>query len=246
MLKKKRLIFTFTTGRSGTNYLAALLYHINKADVFHEPSPEFKVPDGYSKKQFWEEKKLKHIFSLAKGIYIETSHLFNKGYFEALINLGYHPDIIFLKRCNRDVAKSLYQLNTIPGKNELGKIYYITPFEKENKIKIKENYELSDYQRCYWYTLEVDARAMACKEMVLSYSGKFIELTFDELFKFRIIMKFVTSLGLPFPNIKNVIRYILFQMKKENTNSKKDLKKSQFEELDFKKEEAELLLNIYE
>ena len=38
----KRLIFTVTTGRSGTKYLSEILKQNKRLDVFHEPEPSFQ------------------------------------------------------------------------------------------------------------------------------------------------------------------------------------------------------------
>ena len=40
-IKNKRLIFTITTGRSGTAYLASIFGYAKGVSAFHEPSPEF-------------------------------------------------------------------------------------------------------------------------------------------------------------------------------------------------------------
>ncbi|MCI5222493.1 MAG: hypothetical protein D3924_07445, partial [Candidatus Electrothrix sp. AR4] len=63
-LRKKRLIFTVTTGRSGTAYLSTIFDYARKTHSFHEPSPEYvrvlRDVQGNSKlaRQFLIEEKI--------------------------------------------------------------------------------------------------------------------------------------------------------------------------------------------
>ena len=40
-IKKKKLVLTVTTGRSGTAYLSTILGFVKGACALHEPAPEF-------------------------------------------------------------------------------------------------------------------------------------------------------------------------------------------------------------
>ena len=84
-----KYIFSISTGRSGSKYLAQLLSEIEGAVSFHEPNPKMngkpmyeylKGNSSYLKSNVKE--KLKTIKS-AKGnspVYIETNHTFIKGF----------------------------------------------------------------------------------------------------------------------------------------------------------------------
>ncbi|WP_163328944.1 hypothetical protein GFV12_06535 [Desulfurobacterium thermolithotrophum] len=86
-LSTKRLIFTVTTGRSGTAYLSKILSLIPNISAFHEPEPNFvdvmrlalEKPELAVK--FWVLEKLPFIAKTPHNIYCETSHLFCKGSF---------------------------------------------------------------------------------------------------------------------------------------------------------------------
>src|SRR5690606_11316860 len=114
-IRRKQLVFTVTTGRSGTKYLAYLLGLLKNFRSEHEEKPAFHdyyrpiIDDKYLFKKFWIEKKLPYIATQIKEpFYADVSHIACKGFFESLIELGIKPSFIFLKRDNRAVAKSLW------------------------------------------------------------------------------------------------------------------------------------------
>ena len=164
-IREKRLIFTVTTGRSGTKYLAYLLSLIKDVHSEHEALPGFHeyfrpiVEGKYSYQKFWLEKKLPYISKLDSKIYSDVSHIACKGFLESLLDMDIKPSLIVLKRDKRDVAKSLWRLNTIPNRTESGMKYLLSP-DDSDVLKIGGDIsKLSDYQLCYWYTLEIEEAA---------------------------------------------------------------------------------------
>jgi hypothetical protein len=162
----RRLLLTVTTGRSGTEYLARVLALHSKVDARHEPKPRFSTsfravcarPE--IAREFWTREKLPAIARTRRPIYAETSHLACKGFLESLVELGVVPELVHLRREPREVARSLWSLGSIPGRSLLGVRYYLGP---EDRVFLPLAPELaahaSDYQLCYWYCLEIDARA---------------------------------------------------------------------------------------
>jgi len=165
----KRLIFCCTTGRSGTKLLAELLSLVPNVHSEHEARPSFENFWWQTKnvdytqaekiyKRFWEN-KLRVIAKTGKPIYSETSHMTFKGFIE------YLPDdvdysIIFLQRDPRSVAKSLYNLGDIPGRTRTGVRNCFGPKDNNNIINISDRWsKFTDYQLCYWYVKEMNARA---------------------------------------------------------------------------------------
>jgi len=165
----KRLIFCCTSGRSGTAYLAALMSLIPGVYSTHEGKPSFT--DWYWRTKnvpiadrelvynaFWKH-KLRAISTVKEDVYSETSHMTFKG------SIHYLPkdikySVIFLERDHREVARSLYMLNDIPGRTKTGRRNCFYPGDPDNVIAIDCNWAgLTDYQLCYWYVKEMQARA---------------------------------------------------------------------------------------
>ena len=131
--RDKRLIFTITTGHSGTRHLAWALGCFRDVDARHEPKPSFSgafrtvCTEPETAAEFWRAHKLPSIASTKKPIYAETSHLACKGFLESLIELGYRPDLIHLHRDPREVATSLWRLDSVPGRTSKGVKYNLAP-----------------------------------------------------------------------------------------------------------------------
>jgi hypothetical protein len=165
----KRLIFTVTTGRSGTRYLARALGTFRRVHAEHEPHPTFSsamrtvASAPHTAAEFWRRRKLPRIARTKKPIYAETSHLVCKGFLESLIELGGRPTLVHLFRPEREVAGSLWKLDTVPGRTFKGVKYYLSPADACFLPPGGDpGFDVSgwhDYQMCYWYALEIAERA---------------------------------------------------------------------------------------
>jgi len=200
-LADKRLIFTVTTGRSGTMYLGALCERMPGVAVFHEPAPDFVEVmrdvqrDATLAEQFWIERKLPVIARVPEATYLETSHLFGKGFAEPLLELDVAADLILLSRPARQVARSLCKLGTIPGRTELGLRYYLSP-DDPVLLPLSGWAALHDYQLCYWYCLETQRRQRRCAELYAARGRQTLSVTLDELNEasgFERLWRFVTG-----------------------------------------------------
>lgn len=197
----RRLIFTVTTGRSGTNYLADVLAALPGVACFHEPAPAFSEcmrdvqEDSRVAYRFWIEHKLPAIASRRERIYIETDHAFCKGFLEPLLDLGVVPDLIILSRPMRAVASSMYQLNSIPCRTEAGLRYWLHP-EDPGVLPLPDWRGLDDYQLCYWYCLEIARRAERYQRL-LSGHGRVVRVGLAELTTPVGVSRLVSALELP-------------------------------------------------
>lgn len=164
LLKNKRLIFTVTPGRSGTGYLAKILNLLPNVRATHEPNPLFSTAYQRVRKypnlayDFWLNTKLPAIAKFSESTYVETSHLFCKGFVEPLMEFGLNVGLISLKRDNSLVAQSMYELGDIPGRSLNGSYWYVVPGEKIALTTIPGWTKMHDYQLCFWYTIEIDER----------------------------------------------------------------------------------------
>ncbi len=243
-IRAKRLIFTVTTGRSGTKYLTYLLSLLKDFTVEHEANPAFH---GYLKQvqkdqsvatDFWINEKLPHILNQRTAFYADTSHVACKGFLEALLALDIIPDLIILKRNNADVAKSLYQLETIPGRSVLGMQYLISP--DDNVLLPVDNWQaLTDYQLCYWYTLEIEKRQEKYASLFSAKGSKIGYLNFEDLVGNKGFDHLRKVLKLPDFTALGYMKYL--KNKHRIINHKLTQKKLEVDTIDIRKQEEALL-----
>lgn len=184
----RRLLFTVTTGRSGTEYLARVLALFANVEARHEPKPRFSscfravVAAPEVAREFWEREKLPAIDRGRKPIHAETSHFFGKGFAPSLLDLGRVPDVVHLRRDPRAVARSLWELESIPGRSLRGVRYYLSPWDP-NHLPVASDRARGwhDYQLCYWYGLETDARARALGALLAERGGRMHALELESI-----------------------------------------------------------------
>lgn len=197
-LSRKRLIFTVTTGRSGTKYLARALSRLDGVTSRHEPWPEFSEvmrtvqEDAGVARGFLVERKLPVIAQEKGHVYIETSHAFAKGFLEPLLALKIVPDLILLRRPPRDVALSLFKLGEIPGWSE----WYLSPSDPD-VLPLHRWYEMEDYQLCYWYCLEMERRMVRYKTMIATAGGLVAETSLADVTTVGGLAQLLSNLRLP-------------------------------------------------
>jgi hypothetical protein len=205
LLLDKRLVFSVTTGRSGTGYLARLLDMLPGVGAFHEPEPKFShamrqvQDDPELARRFWLEYKLPAIAGVPDKVYIETSHLFCKGFVEPFLEFGLPSDLILLERDPSKVALSLYQLNTVPGRSGEGMRFLVHPGDP-GVLPLPDWEELNDYQLCYWYCLEIGRRAREYERRFRDAGARVVRATLDELTTEAGFRELLTALDLPDPD----------------------------------------------
>ena len=223
-IQEKRLIFTVTTGRSGTGYLAEMLSFIPYVHSCHEPEPRFSNVMRWAQKdktiavKFWMDKKLPQIANEKAPIYIETSHLFCKGFIEPLLDMDIIPDLIILTRPDRDVAKSMLRLGTIPGRTEKGLKYYLSP-EDPGVLSLPNWESLHDYQLCYWYCLEIKRRSIYYEHILREKNAHIAKISLDDIKSLRSFRRMVRQLNLPRPGPLAWMRYFLNRKEKINVKT---------------------------
>jgi hypothetical protein len=159
---QQRLIFVISNGRSGTGMLASAFGAFGGLTALHEPKPDFRhlrpvaARNPSLAKEWLRLVKLPDIAARGGDIYVETSHIFAKGFLEPALELGVAFDIVLLKRPPREIACSMAQLPAIPGASLWARSFYVSPTEP-NFLPV-ETRELTDYQKCYWHALETERR----------------------------------------------------------------------------------------
>lgn len=173
----RRLIFTVTTGRSGTGFLCHILQDIEDVLCLHEPRPDFaevmreSIADPRIAEAFLVQRKLPFIRSVAARTYIETSHLVCKGFIEPLITIGLYPDLILLHRDKVDVATSLFRIHAVPARTLGGQRFLLSP-DDPGVLPIRDWQSLPDWALCYWYCLEIERRMCYYQHLIEGRGSK--------------------------------------------------------------------------
>lgn len=232
-IRKKRLIFTVTTGRSGTAYLTAVFSYFKNVESYHEPAPEYVEAlrttqlDRKTADMFVYEKKLPAIAHSKNSIYVETSHLVCKGFLESFLDIGIVPDLVIHRRPARDISLSLLKMGTIPGRTEKALKFYLQPTDP-GVLPLPDWQILTDYQLCYWYCLEIERRAREYKSLFQKKGAKVVETTLLGLKTSQGLNKLLTELDLKlkFPAFLHRMRFIRNSRFKVNESriTKKEVK----------------------
>lgn len=191
----KKVIFVATTGRSGSGSLYEIARQIPNFCAFHEPKPIMngaimnKFNNGHSFYRNYVYNFIKLPSILLQNLngkhdyYIESNHMFIKSFSDCIYkNFEDNLVIICLYRDVVKTAMSLYALNAIPGKNQLGKTWYMDYKNSQNILMMKdelENLYSHDFYKCLWYCYEVYFRIIDAKSRYPK--ATFIKIQTEEL-----------------------------------------------------------------
>jgi hypothetical protein len=204
-VKAKTLVLTVTAGRTGTTFLTHLLALCPDTASGHEPEPSF-VPvlrlaqhDAGLGRRFLLDYKLPYIAGLPSRRYVETGHLWCKGFLEPLLALDVVPNIVALRRAPRRIAASLLSRRTVPGRGKLGLKYLLHP-DDPGVLPLPGWTAYSDYQLCFWYALEIERRTAAYRPLIAQAGGAWVDVTAEELHDADRFLAAAETLGLLDPD----------------------------------------------
>lgn len=198
--RKKRPVFAVTAGRSGTKFLAKLLSLFPDTASKHEPSPSFVHAMRHAQSNpeaalaFVRDHKLAAIARTPEARYVETSHLFAKGFAEAFIKLGVVPDVVVLRRHPREIALSLLRMNSVPARTGLGVRYLLQPNDP-GVLPYPGWSHATNYQLCFWYALEMERRQERYADVFRALGTNVQETTLAELLEFERFREVAGGLG---------------------------------------------------
>jgi len=167
----ERLIFTATTGRSGTLTLSRTFAGIPGCCAVHEPSPVMNnevlraasFGDEPQLERFYRT-KLIHIMRAAAGYryYLEANHLFIKTFVgHAAREFGNRLAVVHLVRPATEVAMSIYRLQVLPGIGA-GNRWWLDYHAPLNRIRIADALDGDEFSHSFykglWYWFEIEAR----------------------------------------------------------------------------------------
>jgi hypothetical protein len=172
----ERVIFTATTGRSGTKTLTKMLAVVPGCVALHEPYPkmndEILKAASYGDNALVERtfRRIKAInilrASVGQRYYVEANHLFVKTFLPyAVEDFGDRLAVVHLVRPPTEVATSIYCLDQLPG-TEIGNTWWLDHRAPANLIRIADLLETDPefshpYYRGLWYWYEMEVRFAA-------------------------------------------------------------------------------------
>ena len=168
-LQQHRIILTASSGRCGTQLLTELLSLVPGVRSLHEPPPyvdnivwRLRSNPGLAKQWLVKHKlptMLNSIKAADVNVYIETSHMLCKKFFEPLLELGIAFDLIILSRDLRATAMSFYAIDDVPIRSKSGRRWLPNPDDVDNLSNLPKPFsQYSDYQLIYWSILEMELR----------------------------------------------------------------------------------------
>jgi hypothetical protein len=186
----KSITLTVTAARSGTRLLYKLLSEVPAMHADHEEMPtsepsfcymrQKNVEDPLIGRDFVENYFTNYVNDLPSQYYSCTAQSTSKGFIEHFLDLGITPNFIIIRRNPRLIAKSLWELEWIPGKHPLHRIWY--PGPQEPNVLPFENWRNSHpYQLCYWYVADCERRTQYYEKMLPSKNLKIWHTTIEQM-----------------------------------------------------------------
>jgi hypothetical protein len=210
----KHFVFTMTTGRSGTKYLADLLQqNLSDAECHHEicgwdrfgvDTPDvshmtlFNSQGNVDKVQAFWQSKLGRIAETERRFYVETSHILMKaGLVENLIPLT-SEGLVHLVALERDPYATIVSFrNRYDFWDTANRwLWYLDPRYPRNLVPSRELFAQGINGLCLWYVLEIRARAARYERLFRSVPGiVFHHFTLEELGASRGAARLLRELG---------------------------------------------------
>lgn len=205
-VRRKHLVLSVTAGRTGTTYVTRLGELLPDTVSLHEPEPSYvhflrqvqRRPELAT--AFLLEYKLPFIADTPASRYLETSHLFAKGFLEPLLDLGLRPAVLLLRREPRAIARSLLTRRTVPGRGKLGYKYLVHPGDP-GVLPLPGWHGFSDYQLCFWYALEMERRQRFYGELLRARGCALADASAEELHDPARFLIVAETLGLLAPGV---------------------------------------------
>jgi hypothetical protein len=127
------------------------------------------------------------------------------------------PDLILLDRDLRRIALSIFRLELTPERTHNGREWYLGPSAKTALLKVGDFQKWSDYQLCYWYALEVEARKLVLGKLATVRGGRVVRVGIEKLRSLRNLFSLADALDLPRPGLREIYSFLWLLRKKTNS-----------------------------
>jgi hypothetical protein len=240
----EKVIFTATTGRSGTLTLAKLFSTVPGCIAVHEASPIMNGP-VLEAANFGNPALIDRVYRQIKSInilrasigyryYMEANHLFIKTFFQQAIDeFGDRLAVIHLVRPAIEVATSIYRLQDYPG-TERGNYWWLDYRAPSNLIQIADVLDFDaefshPFYKALWYWYEVEARISAWHAQMPSL--KFARFETDWLNDADKVFELLEDLGVDYDGQMMAARVGIREHDKEQQKISAALPPAQAEEM---------------
>lgn len=198
-----KFVFCINSGRSGSDYLTALLHHASNAVSVHEglpimngrPMQQFNNGDDGPLRELMSV-KLREIHRAVKPgrIYCETNHSFIKGWGHLVPEFIPQEEIgvVVLRRDVDRTAHSLLRVHDVPGLTEWAKTWYLIPGSARDSVPLPKT--ATPLERCRWYVREIDERAKAFQQQFPQIT--YFECDLEELNDMQVVRRLFETFGL--------------------------------------------------
>ena len=184
IVKMKNFVFTMTTGRSGTKYLARLLeLNLPDAECYHEihgwdrfgvDTPDlshmtlFNSQGNVEKVQAFWRSKLARIAATPRQFYVETSHLLMKGGLVENLAPLTEAGTVHLVTLERDPYDTIVSFRNRFDFLDMANrwLWYLDPEYPRNLVPWDDFFSQSHNGLCLWYILEIRARAARYEKLL--------------------------------------------------------------------------------
>jgi len=240
----EKVIFTATTGRSGTLTLAKLFCTVPGCVAVHEAPPIMNGPvleaANYGNPALIDRvyRQIKSInilrASIGQRYYMEANHLFIKTFFQqANHEFGDRLAVIHLVRPAIEVATSIYRLQDYPG-TERGNYWWLDYRAPSNLIQIADlldfDVEFSHpFYKALWYWYEIEARISAWRALMPLL--KFVRFETDWLNDAGKVFELLDDLGLDYDRQTVAARVGIREHDKEHQKISPALPSTQAQEM---------------
>jgi hypothetical protein len=210
-----KYVFSINAGRSGSDYLTALLHQATNAASVHEGSP-IMIGEPMQLLNQGDEVELRALMPLKlkqirkKGkngnrIYCETNSSYIRGWGYLLPDTYIPQEQIGVIILHRDVEKTAYSLlriHEVPGASEWSRLWWLTPGAQRNVSQ--PDLAADPYDLCKWYVEEVRLRAKEYKERFPRIT--YVECALEQLNDYDFVVEVFETFGLtPSPKLKDVV-----------------------------------------
>jgi hypothetical protein len=202
----KKILTIAGTGRCGTTKLQTILklvdsvfVEMNETDesLFNVRIPAITEP---SIGDFAVKRKLIDIETNPEYTSYDTfavdGHVTGNNFIHHFYNNGVIPHTFILRRTPREVAKSLFRLQWIPGKNKLIIVHFNGPDEAD-VMPYAGWQKAHAYQLCFWYCCEIERRLRNVKQFMVDKKLPFYEMTMEQMLDVNQFNKALVHFQLP-------------------------------------------------
>lgn len=201
----KKILAIAGTGRCGTTKLQTILKQVpgvyvemdeNDSSFFHVRMPAISDPSiaGAAVKKKLVDIETNPLYSNFHTFAVD-GHVTGNNFIPHFVENGVIPNVFIVRRRPRQVAKSLYRLNWIPGRNPLILVHFNGP--NETDVMPYRGWQTAHhYQLCFWYCCEIERRLRYVKEFAMQHNVPFCEMTLQQMLDTDYFNSTLTRFGL--------------------------------------------------